>query len=204
MLPDWFGQRWTGEIRRLVLKRIEESISEPLSRAFWGFCVSDPQRVFFFFFLCRRKAGGDLDTTDVFQEYISLEKWLSSMVNQWLMCSREATLGYAQIRQVSTLSWTDARVHSNRAFNLDTKRSCWLQEQCQERAWVAGAGCTESTWEPSSRVMPCPRTSCHMCICFFIIIVIIFGIERQYIWWWLCFLHMHVWLKGLLHKQWFF
>ena len=127
----------------------------------------------FFFFLCRRKAGGDLDTTDVFQEYISLEKWLSSMVNQWLMYSREATLGYAQIRQVSTLSWTDARVHSNRAFNLDTKRSCWLQERCQERTWVAGAGCTESTWEPSSRVMPCPRTKLsHKCICFLLLLLL--------------------------------
>ena len=56
------------------------------------------------------------------------------MVNQQVMCSQEAALGFAQPRQVRTLFWTNARVHSSRAFNLDTKKACWLQEQCQEES----------------------------------------------------------------------
>lgn len=44
-----------------------------------------------------------MDTIDVVQEYRSLEKLLTSMINEGAVGSQKATLDYAQIGQVSIL-----------------------------------------------------------------------------------------------------
>ena len=96
--------------------------------------------------------------------------------SSFLMSSWEAILGYDQIRQASTVSWTDARVLRSRAFNLDPKRACWLQKWCQERTYVAGVGSTEWTGNQAQGWHLVLGQSVTLVSMVIIIIVIIIGI----------------------------